>query len=69
MREKFSFSRRTNWPLNVNPLSAALSSLREQNILILDLTESNPTRCGFQYPTEKILSSLAEAQNMIYSPS
>jgi len=69
MKGKFLFSRRTNWPLNANGLSHALSSLREKNIPVIDLTESNPTRCGFPYPTEKILSSLADPQNMFYTPS
>ena len=68
MKRKFPFSRRTNWPLNANPLSMMLQSLREKNIPVIDLTESNPTRCGFRYPTEKILSSLADPRNMLYAP-
>jgi alanine-synthesizing transaminase len=35
---------------------------------ILDLTESNPTRAGFDYPSEEVLGPLAQAQAMLYEP-
>jgi hypothetical protein len=36
---------------------------------ILDLTESNPTRAGFDYPTEEILAALAQPAAMLYEPA
>ena len=62
------FSQRTNWPLGANPLMAKLESLRLKGETIIDLTESNPTRCGFSYPSDQILSPLADSQNLIYAP-
>ena len=68
MSKPISFAQRTHWELNANPLSVALAQLRDKNIPFLDLTESNPTACGFQYPADKILAALSDEQNMIYSP-
>jgi len=42
-----NFSKRTNWADSSNALSQLLSSKRKNKEKILDLTESNPTRCGF----------------------
>jgi alanine-synthesizing transaminase len=63
----FVFSRRTNWELNANRLSDELELLRSKKIDIIDLTESNPTRCGFEYPPE-LLSALADPANLNYAP-
>ena len=68
MSKQFFFAKRTHWELNANPLSVALQRLRDNNVPFLDLTESNPTACGFQYPKDKILSALSKEQNMIYTP-
>jgi len=62
------FSQRTNWSFDTNPLMARLKAIRDQGEKILDLTESNPTACGFKYPTEKILTALANPKNMSYEP-
>ncbi len=62
------FSHRTNWPSSSNPLMANLQSLRDGNQKILDLTESNPTQCRFQYPADKILAALSSPDNLIYQP-
>jgi alanine-synthesizing transaminase len=40
------FSSRLDWNLEVN----RLSELRKSKTRVLDLTESNPTRAGFEYP-------------------
>jgi len=63
------FSQRTNWFFDTNPLIARLKAIRDQGEKILDLTESNPTACGFKYPKEKILTALANSKNMSYEPS
>lgn len=49
------FSSRLNWDLHPNPLSALLDEKRRSGCHVLDLTESNPTRAGFVYPSEEIL--------------
>ncbi len=63
----FIFSNRTDWSLQNNPLSLAIEKFKEQNIEILDLTESNPTRCGFEYPLD-LLKKLSDPSNLTYSP-
>ncbi len=35
---------------------------------MLDLTESNPTRAGFEYPREEILDALADPRALRYDP-
>ncbi len=61
------FANRTNWKQTPNRLAVVLEELRS-GAGILDLTESNPTRCGFSYPQEKILATLGDARNMSYAP-
>ncbi len=68
MPKKNFFAKRTHWQLELNPLSVMLQTLREKNIFLIDLTESNPTACGFQYPKDKILTALSQEQNMVYAP-
>ncbi len=63
----FSFSRRTNWELTANQLNDELERLRSAKIDIIDLTESNPTRCGFTYPPE-LPKALADPAGLIYAP-
>jgi len=46
------FSSRLDWGLARNRLSEVLAAKREQGAPILDLTQSNPTRAGFEYPEE-----------------
>lgn len=62
------FSARTNWELEPNRLSRLVAERRRAGSPIIDLTESNPTRCGFDYPAE-ILGALASPDNLIYEPS
>src|SRR5207248_2289175 len=35
---------------------------------ILDLTESNPTRCGFSFDAEEILGALRDPRSLTYAP-
>lgn len=67
MSSHFKFSSRTNWELNSNQLSAALEHLRSTGQTFIDLTESNPTNCGFHYP-QTILHALSNADNLSYNP-
>ena len=50
-----------------NALSAELDALREAGSSWLDLTISNPTRCGFEYPSETICSALGGPEVLQYS--
>ncbi|MBI3602432.1 MAG: pyridoxal phosphate-dependent aminotransferase [Candidatus Omnitrophica bacterium] len=63
----FLFANRTNWSLQSNPLSCLLEKLQAQGVDILDLTESNPTRCGFHYPSSW-LEALCGQNNFTYAP-
>jgi len=62
------FSSRTNWSLTPNRLSALIEECRRQGLPLLDLTESNPTRCGFVFNVEEILSALADPRLLSYEP-
>jgi alanine-synthesizing transaminase len=63
------FSRRTNWPRTPNPLAVALAQRRAQHLPIADLTESNPTLAGLDYPRQAILEAMANPAAMQYEPS
>lgn len=61
------FSNRTAWNLSENDLAHALRIAREGGREILDLTVSNPTTCGFGYPTD-LLAPLSAVDAVQYSP-
>jgi len=61
------FSSRTPGDLTPNRLSETLTAARLEGRTILDLTESNPTRAGFEYPDD-LLGPLADRRSLIYSP-
>ncbi len=63
------FSSRFAWDLPPNRISKLIEEKRRAGAAILDLTESNPTRAGFSYPTEEILQSLANPRALVYEPS
>ncbi len=42
---------------------------RSAGAAILDLTESNPTAAGFAYPSDQILSALADPRALLYQPA
>ena len=51
-----------------NALSAALEKAVAEGRPILDLTRSNPTRCGFQYPEAAIRAALGAEGVLAYAP-
>jgi hypothetical protein len=63
------FSSRTQWTLTPNRLTEMLQARRRAGLPIVDLTESNPTRCGFQYPADEIFAALTTPESLIYEPS
>lgn len=62
------FAKRTEWSLSPNRLAECLRDLRGRGLDIIDLTESNPTRCGFVYDGEGILTALAQPAALAYDP-
>jgi aspartate/methionine/tyrosine aminotransferase len=62
------FSRRTQWESSSNRLTAILEARRSAGARVIDLTLSNPTLCGFQYPEERILRALSAPESMKYRP-
>ncbi len=62
------FASRVEWPLNPNRLSEQIEERRRRGLAILDLTESNPTRCGFLFDSQEILGALADPRSLIYEP-
>jgi alanine-synthesizing transaminase len=62
------FARRTNWPLEPNPLTLEIAARRAKGLPVFDLTESNPTRCGFDYEEKTILDALAKPGSLAYEP-
>jgi alanine-synthesizing transaminase len=62
------FASRTDWPLTPNRLSQLVEERRRQGLPLLDLTESNPTRCGFDFDAGKLLSALADPRSLAYEP-
>src|SRR5260370_40163395 len=61
------FSSRLNWNVGANPITKLLIELRNSGAEILDLTESNPTAAGFEYPAG-ILTALADPRSLRYEP-
>ena len=51
-----------------NRLADALTAARAGGRTILDLTESNPTRAGFEYPDD-LLRPLADSRGLTYAPA
>jgi aspartate/methionine/tyrosine aminotransferase len=62
------FADRTNWNLEENRLTRALSRRRAAGNSILDLSASNPTACGFSCDQSAILRALSDPAALRYSP-
>jgi len=62
------FSSRTTWNMIPNQLSDLVVAKRLREEVIIDLTESNPTRCGISYPEKEILTALAHESSLLYQP-
>lgn len=63
------FTQRTQWSRNPNRLAATWSARLGSGLPAIDLTESNPTRCGFTYPEAEILRALADPRGLLYEPA
>ena len=61
------FSRRTNWNTEESELARAHRLRVEAGLPIADLTASNPTQCGFSYPSD-LLRALTDPRGLHYDP-
>ena len=68
MRRGFTFSVRTAWNVSETELARAIAERRASGLPLLDLTASNPTRCGFVYDEAAILAPLNDRQSLVYDP-
>lgn len=64
-----TFSNCTNWDTHPTKLASLLHEKQQRGEEIIDLTESNPTRCGFQYNTQSMLDALATRRSLLYEPN
>jgi aspartate/methionine/tyrosine aminotransferase len=64
----YRFSQRTGWDTGESSLAAAIREERAAGRQLVDLTVSNPTVCGFEYDSEAVLGSLADARALAYDP-
>lgn len=62
------YSSRTEWHRQPNRLSQLLHERRRSGKPIIDLTVSNPTEAGFEYPAKEILASLSQDSSLRYDP-
>jgi len=63
------FSKRFKWSLEPNRFARLIEEKKRSGARILDLTESNPTLAGFDYPADEILGELDRAPAMLYEPA
>ena len=62
------FSSRTNWERSPNRLAAAVAERRTKGLDTIDLTESNPTRCGLSPDAATLHAALAGPLIDAYDP-
>ncbi len=63
-----SFSARTAWNTEESALARAVREVRKRGKKLVDLTVSNPTLCGFDYPANAVLGPLQNASSLVYDP-
>jgi aspartate/methionine/tyrosine aminotransferase len=62
------FSNRLPRDLAVNRLTSSVAAMRAAGRPFVDLTISNPTRAGFEYPGD-LLAPLGDARSLTYAPA
>jgi aspartate/methionine/tyrosine aminotransferase len=62
------FSSRFHWDFRPNRIARAVEERRRAGARILDLTESNPTRAGIEYPAD-ILRAFEDPRLLVYDPA
>lgn len=61
------FARRTGWTLTTNEVTRTLRDMKAAGREVIDLTVSNPTRCGLAYPPE-LCAAFDDPANLDYDP-
>ncbi len=59
---------RTTWDFSETELVRAVKARRAAGLPLIDLTASNPTRCGFAYDEAAIIAALSRAESLVYDP-
>jgi alanine-synthesizing transaminase len=62
------FSSRTAWDVAETELARSIRERRNAGLPLIDLTASNPTRCGFDYNESAILGALHDPGALVYDP-
>jgi len=62
------FSSRTNWDFRPTPLYELVEKMRAAGEPMIDLTESNPTRCGFRYQPDHLIPPAVLQKSVFYDP-
>jgi alanine-synthesizing transaminase len=62
------FSTRTDWDLRPSPLYSLLQQKRASGEEVLDLTESNPTKCGFIHSSSTLVDTVSLQRSALYEP-
>lgn len=62
------FSRRTDWPAASNRISELTDRFRSEGTDWIDLTDSNPTRCGLELSGIDRLGALSDRSDLAYTP-
>ncbi len=63
------FSARFKWSLEINQLAKLIEEKKRAGVRLFDLTESNPTRCGFDFSAPELLAALSQPAAMRYDPN
>lgn len=63
------FSSRLDWTVRPNALSELLADKRQRGEPLLDLTESNPTRAGIEYPSGLLRTACSDNRLLRYQPA
>lgn len=63
------FSSRVRWDTSPNQLFTLLQEKQKKGEDVIDLTESNPTKCGLIYPEQEIISSVSDKSILQYQPN
>lgn len=62
------FSDRASWNTDSNRIALELAKKAAEGRTILDLTESNPTRCRFEALNPSLLAPFSDPSNLAYQP-
>jgi alanine-synthesizing transaminase len=62
------FSSRFHWDAKPNRLAQILAKKHAEDASVIDLTQSNPTQAGFQYPLD-VIRAFDDSSMLLYEPS